>query len=52
MALVISVISDILYKYGTEDFPRNAPNWLKSLLTFLLNKRPIAMLTNFNTQVG
>lgn len=51
IALIITVISNALYKHGTDDFPRNGPEWLKSVSTFLLSKKPIAMLTNFNTQV-
>uniref|UniRef100_A0A2S2NSS6 Neuronal acetylcholine receptor subunit beta-2 n=1 Tax=Schizaphis graminum TaxID=13262 RepID=A0A2S2NSS6_SCHGA len=50
IALIITVISNALYKHGTDDFPRNGPEWLKSVSTFLLSKKPIAMLTNFNTQ--
>ncbi|XP_026819731.1 neuronal acetylcholine receptor subunit beta-2-like [Rhopalosiphum maidis] len=50
IALVITVISNALYKHGTDDFPRNGPEWLKSVSTFLLSKKPIAMLTNFNTR--
>jgi len=51
-ALIICVISNELYKRGTEDFPRESPEWLKSVSTFLLNARPVVLLTNFNTQVG
>lgn len=51
VAIIITVISNEMYKHSTEDFPRNGPEWLKSVSTFLLNKRPISMLTNFNTQV-
>lgn len=50
-ALVISVISNVLYKHSTQDFPHAGPEWLKSTLKFILNKKPIAMLTNFNNQV-
>ncbi|XP_025208517.1 neuronal acetylcholine receptor subunit beta-2-like [Melanaphis sacchari] len=50
IALIVTVISNAFYKHGTDDFPRNGPEWLKSVSTFLLNKKPIAMLTNFNTQ--
>lgn len=50
-ALIISVISNVLYKRSTEDFPRAGPEWLKNALKFVLNKIPIAMLTNFNNQV-
>lgn len=50
-ALIISVISNVLYKCSTEDFPRDNPQWLKTALKCILNKRPIAMLTNFNNQV-
>lgn len=51
IAFIISVISNELYKRGTEDFPSNSPEWIKSVSIFLLNKRPISVLTNFNTQV-
>jgi len=51
IALIITVISNEFYKHGTDDFPRNGPEWLKSVSTFLLNKKPIAVLTNFNTRV-
>jgi len=51
IAFIITVISNAIYKHSTDDFPRNGPEWLKSVSAFLLNKRPIAMLTNFNTQV-
>lgn len=50
IALIITVISNEFYKHGTDDFPRNGPEWLKSVSTFLLNKKPIAVLTNFNTR--
>jgi len=51
MTIIISVINNEFYKLGTEDFPRKSPEWLKSVTTLLLNKRPINFLTNFNTQV-
>jgi len=51
IAFIITVISNSIYKHSIDDFPHNVPEWLKSVSTFLLNKRPIAMLTNFNTQV-
>lgn len=51
MAIIICIISNELYKRGTEDFPPNGPEWLKSVSSFLLNKRPITLLTSFNTQV-
>lgn len=50
VALVVSVISNAFYKHSTGDFPSDGPEWLKSAFKFLLSKRPIAMLTNFNNQ--
>jgi len=52
IALIITVISNEIYKQSTDDFPRNCPEWLKSVLKFFLNKIPIALLTNFYTQVS
>lgn len=51
IALIMSVISNELYKRSTEDFPPNGPEWAKNIIKFLLDKKPISMLTNFNTQV-
>lgn len=51
MAIVICVVSNELYKRGTEDFPPNAPGWMKSISIVLLSTRPITLLTNFNNQV-
>lgn len=52
MSIVISIISNELYNRSTENNPQNGPEWLKSILKFLLNKKPITMLTQFNTQVS
>jgi len=41
-----------MYKQSTDDFPRDGPEWLKSVLKFFLNKIPIALITNFHTQVN
>jgi len=46
MALVACVISNELYKHGTQDVPRECPEWLKSELTSALNVWPIDTLVN------
>lgn len=51
VALIMSVISNELYKRSAEDFPRNGPKWATNLIKLLLNKKAISMLTSFNTQV-
>lgn len=51
-AIVISVITSKLYAYGTEDFPSDAPKWLKSSSAFFLNIKLFSTLTNFNTHVS
>lgn len=51
VSLIISVVSNEFYKRSTEDFPLNGPEWAKNGIKFLLNKKPISLLTNFNTQV-
>ncbi|VVC32869.1 Hypothetical protein CINCED_3A023710 [Cinara cedri] len=50
VAIVICVVSNELYKHGTEDFPINPPEWIKSASAFLLSKRPITIFTHFNNQ--
>ncbi|XP_050420721.1 acetylcholine receptor subunit alpha-1-B-like [Adelges cooleyi] len=50
ISLFISVLSNELYKRGTDDFPPESPEWLKSTSAFLLSRKPISMLTNFDNQ--
>lgn len=51
VALIVSVISNELYKRGTEEFPRDGPKWLQSVLTFYLNKTP-SIVYSYNVQVS
>jgi len=37
IALIITVVSNAIYKHSTDDFPLNGPEWLKSVSKFVLN---------------